>query len=120
MWHTITKITTQGDEAAEAQVRVPADSPWFDGHFPGMPLLPGVAQLAMVESVISQAWEPKRKAARFTRVRFKLKIDPGTPVTVKINRSTNKVDTFTFQIGTPEGIACVGNVHTRTNTAAAA
>jgi 3-hydroxyacyl-[acyl-carrier-protein] dehydratase len=120
MWHTITDITTLGDGTAEAQLKVPADSLWFDGHFPGMPLLPGIAQLAMVESVIGQAWEPKRRASQFTRVRFKLKIAPGTPVTVKVTRSANKPDTFAFQIGTPEGIACVGNVSTHTITAVAA
>ena len=120
MWHTITEITTRGDEAAEAQVMVPAESAWFDGHFPGMPLLPGIAQLSMVEGVISQAWGPKRRAAQFTRVRFKLKIGPGTPVTVKATRSANKADTFAFQIGTPEGIACVGTVHTRTTDAVTA
>jgi 3-hydroxymyristoyl/3-hydroxydecanoyl-(acyl carrier protein) dehydratase len=117
MWHTITEITTLGDGTAEAQVKVPVDSPWFDGHFPGMPLLPGIAQLAMVEGVIGQAWEPERRAAQFTRVRFKLKIAPGTPVTVKVTPGANKPDTFAFQIDTPEGIACVGNVGTRTAVA---
>ena len=113
MWHSVETITTRGETRAEAQVTVPADSTWFDGHFPGMPLLPGIAQLAMVEAAIAQTWEPERRVAQFSRVRFKLKIDPATPVTVKVTRNTDKPDLFSFQIATPEGIACVGNVNTR-------
>lgn len=115
MWHNIDMVTreeTAAGAVAEAQVSVPADSPWFDGHFPGMPLLPGIAQLAMVESVIKGAFTPTLRAARFSRVRFKLKIEPATPVRVKVTRNTEKTDLFSFQIVTPAGIACVGNVHT--------
>ena len=113
MWHSVDRITSEDEGAAEARVTVPEDSPWFDGHFPGMPLLPGIAQLALVEELIARAWERKRKAAQFSRVRFKLKIEPGVPVTVKVARKTEKPDLFSFQIATPEGVACVGNVSTR-------
>jgi 3-hydroxymyristoyl/3-hydroxydecanoyl-(acyl carrier protein) dehydratase len=113
MWHQLEKITTQTDETAEAEVTIPADSLWFDGHFPGMPLLPGIAQLAMVEDVITKAWTPQRRAASFSRVRFKLKIDPGAGVKVTVARNKDKPDTFRFQIITAEGVACTGNVQTR-------
>lgn len=33
-------------------VEIPASSPLFEGHFPGHPILPGVAQLALVESAL--------------------------------------------------------------------
>ncbi|HEX2253318.1 MAG TPA: hypothetical protein VHQ65_08620 [Thermoanaerobaculia bacterium] len=36
------RATAQGVEMA---VTVPVDSPWFAGHFPGRPILPGVAHL---------------------------------------------------------------------------
>jgi 3-hydroxyacyl-[acyl-carrier-protein] dehydratase len=110
VWHQIEKITTKAETAAEADVSIPADSLWFDGHFPGMPLLPGIAQLAMVEQVIARAWPHQRRAGRFSRVRFKLKIDPGMPVTVAVTRKKDKPDLFGFQIITAEGVACVGNV----------
>ena len=118
MWHRVDKITTKDEGTAEGRVTVPADSPWFDGHFPGMPLLPGIAQLALVEALIARAWERKHKAAQFSRVRFKLKIEPGVPVTVTVARKTEKPDLFSFQIATPEGVACVGNVSTRMATKA--
>lgn len=33
-------------------VEIPASSPLFEGHFPGHPILPGVAQLALVENAM--------------------------------------------------------------------
>jgi 3-hydroxymyristoyl/3-hydroxydecanoyl-(acyl carrier protein) dehydratase len=113
MWHQLEKVTTQAEGSAEAEVSIAADSLWFDGHFPGMPLLPGIAQLAMVEAVIAEAWTPQRRAASFSRVRFKLKIDPGSRVTVMVTQNKDKPDTFGFQIITTEGVACMGNVHAR-------
>jgi 3-hydroxymyristoyl/3-hydroxydecanoyl-(acyl carrier protein) dehydratase len=29
----------------ELELEVPADNPWFDGHFPGFAILPGVVQI---------------------------------------------------------------------------
>ena len=109
MWHHFDQMTTPDALSAEAQVALPADSAWFDGHFPGMPLLPGIAQLAMVETLIARAWSPPRRVAQFSRVRFKLKIDPDTVVTVKVKRNPEKEALFGFQILTPDGVACVGN-----------
>ena len=114
MWHRIDSITTADAVTAEAQVTVPPEAAWFDGHFPGMPLLPGIAQLAMVTDIIAQNWTPELRPFQFSRVRFKLKIEPATPVTIKVTRNPEKQAVFSFQIATPEGIACVGNVLTRT------
>ena len=115
MWHQISQITSRDGASAEAQIVVPKDSAWFDGHFPGMPLLPGIAQLAMVEAVIAQTWPAQPQVARYSRVRFKLKIAPGAPVTVTVTRQKDKQDQFSFQIATPEGIACVGNAQAPTD-----
>jgi 3-hydroxyacyl-[acyl-carrier-protein] dehydratase len=38
-----------------ATIEVPAGGTWFEGHFPGRPILPGVAELALV----AQALAPK-------------------------------------------------------------
>jgi hypothetical protein len=67
----------------------------------------------MVEQVIDRAWPPRRRAVQFSRVRFKLKIEPAAPIRVKVTRNPEKPDLFSFQIATPEGIAAVGNVLTR-------
>ncbi|MGQ0578716.1 MAG: ApeI family dehydratase [Betaproteobacteria bacterium] len=37
-----------------ATIAIPADGPWFEGHFPGQPILPGVAELALAIATLRQ------------------------------------------------------------------
>jgi predicted hotdog family 3-hydroxylacyl-ACP dehydratase len=37
-----------------ALIEVPAGGPWFEGHFPGRPILPGVAQLMLVLDALAR------------------------------------------------------------------
>jgi predicted hotdog family 3-hydroxylacyl-ACP dehydratase len=38
----------------KATINIPADGPWFEGHFPGNPILSGVAELALVIATLRQ------------------------------------------------------------------
>ena len=38
----------------KARIAIPADGVWFEGHFPGRPILPGVAELALAIAVLRQ------------------------------------------------------------------
>lgn len=51
-WYFLEKLETPEARGISARVVVPSDSPWFAGHFPGNPVLPAVAQLAIVFDVI--------------------------------------------------------------------
>ena len=39
-------------EGRRSRVEIPASSPFFEGHFPGHPILPGIAHLAFVERAV--------------------------------------------------------------------
>ncbi len=72
-----------------ASARVSADSAWYDGHFPGYPILPGIAILALVEEAIvaTELAEGRRmKITRLDRVRFRLPFKPDEEMKLKITR----------------------------------
>ena len=54
-----------------SQISIPSDSGYFEGHFPGRPILPGVAQLAlMLEALERETEEPvPLRGIGFTRLR---------------------------------------------------
>jgi 3-hydroxyacyl-[acyl-carrier-protein] dehydratase len=86
------------DSAFTARGVVPVESAWFDGHFPGTPILPGVAQLAMVVDILKETLGRTVTVACISRVRFKSAIRPGDVVTVEIKPKTGTPLTYVFQI----------------------
>jgi 3-hydroxyacyl-[acyl-carrier-protein] dehydratase len=86
------------DSTITARGVVPVESAWFDGHFPGAPILPGVAQLAMVEDILKETLGRIVTVTRLGRVRFKSVIHPGDNVTVEIKPKAGVPLTYTFQI----------------------
>ena len=65
-------------------VAVPPDHPAFAGHFPGQPLLPGVALLGEVlEVVLREAPELLAGAPRVSAVKFLAPVRPGASLEVR-------------------------------------
>lgn len=95
VWN-ISPMETNG--AISACGVVPVESSWFDGHFPGAPILPGVAQLAMVVDIVKEALGRTVTVTRLSRVRFKSAIFPGDQVTVEIKPKAEGSLAYTFQI----------------------
>ena len=92
-----------------AEVRVPKESPWFDGHFPGNPVLPGVAQLSMIFDVIQNAFKEAIKVTSLRRVRFKQMILPEDRLEVVVESRKFHQD-YTFRITKDDELICSGNM----------
>jgi 3-hydroxymyristoyl/3-hydroxydecanoyl-(acyl carrier protein) dehydratase len=76
-----------GGDAAVYAVGVPADLLYFAGHFPGAPLLPGVAQLvALVLDRVHALWPELGEPTRLGRLKFKQPIAPGDALRLTLER----------------------------------
>jgi 3-hydroxymyristoyl/3-hydroxydecanoyl-(acyl carrier protein) dehydratase len=95
---------------AEAIAR--SGSPWFDGHFPGQPILPGIAMIAMAfdaarEKEARQGNSIRLKAVK--RVRFKKPVRPDEPFTLTLKREQKESGvSYNFTILLAGEAACTG------------
>ncbi len=94
-----------------AQREVRAEDPWFAGHFPGRPVMPGVliveamAQTGAIAVLVQE--ENRGKIAFFAGIddcRFKRIVEPGDVLTL-----TCEIDTVRGPIGRGKATARVGD-----------
>jgi 3-hydroxyacyl-[acyl-carrier-protein] dehydratase len=65
-------------------VHIPAASPLFAGHFPGHPILPGVAHLALVTRALTD-WRGRETALAAVRsLKLRRPVGPGETVEVRL------------------------------------
>ena len=97
-----------------AEVRVVPDSPWFDGHFPGRPVLPGVAILSMVCEMVRRAALGLGRPVRISgirRVRFRRPVRPDERLSIEIRRESPEKGTgYLFRAEVGGELACTGLV----------
>lgn len=67
-------------------IEVPPSSPYFEGHFPGQPVLPGVAQLDIVVDLLQRCLERDLDARALRQVRFRELVQPGDRLDVRLSR----------------------------------
>lgn len=76
----------QSAEALDAAFHLPADLVWFAGHFPGEPVLPGLAQLRLaignVPALTGRAFQPRA----VHQLKFKLPVRPDQIVELALRR----------------------------------
>ena len=64
--------------------RVPEDLPFFRGHFPGHPILPGVVALSWMLAGAERLLGRAVQAAELLNVKFQVVVLPGTEVELSI------------------------------------
>jgi 3-hydroxymyristoyl/3-hydroxydecanoyl-(acyl carrier protein) dehydratase len=69
----------------EARVRVPANYPRLEGHFPGSPVVPGVAQLHWALDA-ARTLEPGFSARQAEAVKFQSVLRPGVEAVLAVSR----------------------------------
>lgn len=90
------------DGQLRVELRVPADSPWFEGHFPGHPILPGVVQIGWAATLASAWIGSDVPPVRLTRIKFKHPLGPGARLSLVLYRKDERV-VFEYQVEAAEG-----------------
>jgi 3-hydroxymyristoyl/3-hydroxydecanoyl-(acyl carrier protein) dehydratase len=107
-WYVLKGLTRSDKNEIEADIHVPSDSPWFRGHFPGEPILPGVAQIGMVIDAIRQARNQDLKVSGVRRVRFKQIIRPDDTLKLTAAPLKENAGAYSFRILVEDEAACSG------------
>jgi len=92
-----------------AEIVVPTDSPWFSGHFPGNPILPGIAQLEMVATAIARNLGKNLYVTRLGRVKFKSLVHPDERLRIEA-RAGAEAGAFAFSIHASDREVCSGTM----------
>ena len=108
MWHLMTLLPESTPDEMLARAGTESTSPWYSGHFPGEPILPGIAQIVMVKETIQQAEDRRVEIAGLKRVRFKQVIQPGDEITIRVRPREGDQDVYSFQVTVDGEIACSG------------
>ncbi|HID03131.1 MAG TPA: hypothetical protein EYP18_08000 [Desulfobacterales bacterium] len=109
MWYSYISINLEKDNAITAQVTTDPQSPWFKGHFPNDPILPGIAQIHMVTETIAKVLQKDLSLQSLTRIKFKKIIRPGD--ILDIHAMAGKIDNqYSFRITSKQEDVCSGRL----------
>jgi 3-hydroxyacyl-[acyl-carrier-protein] dehydratase len=109
-WYSLTNIDVS-QNSISAKAAVTADSPWFSGHFPGEPILPGIAELSIIFDIIKNEFyknTKKLKILSLKKIRFKFLVKPEEILDIIVTLTENMTNTYSFKITLGNNIACSG------------
>ncbi len=69
------------------RAHLPSDCAYFEGHFPGNPVLPAFAQLILLEQLVQRSFVGGERVVSIERFRFEAAIPPGVELEVALARN---------------------------------
>ncbi len=105
-WHTTISIDESSPDKVSMEVEINASSPWYSGHFPNDPVLPGIAQIAMAFEAIKHLKGEDVKITEVKKIRFKQIIRPNDRLIITV--SPGKGNAYKFSILLKGELACNG------------
>lgn len=109
MWYSYITAGLDNEGDVVAQVTTDQLSPWFAGHFPGDPILPGIAQLHMVTETVAQVLDKQLTLQSLARIKFKKIIRPGDILDIHVHAG-KKENHYQFRLTSNQEDVCSGRL----------
>ncbi|WP_404420642.1 AMP-binding protein [Thalassospira australica] len=78
-------IQNRDDDRVNLALRLPTDLLYFRGHFPGMPILPGVVQLHWAVDQAATLFDVPVTIGEVTQLKYRKPIKPGSTVMLELD-----------------------------------
>ena len=113
-WNLLKDVKRIAPDTLEAKVCVPESCIWFTGHFPGEPILPGIALVHTVYEIIQRDAQDRGESVRISslkRIRFTGPVRPGETLLLNLTSEDLKTERlYNFKVVLEEKIICSGQV----------
>lgn len=83
------RLLVEGDQGT-AQFAIPEDYPYFDGHFPGNPLVPAVTQVGWATTIVGTMVGETLREYRLSRFKFVCPVRPLDKIRIRVKSSGAK------------------------------
>jgi len=93
------QILEKNENSISLLFTIAESSPYFDGHFPGFPILPAVAQLDIVINFARCYFNTASALSKIKKIKFVKTINPSVTLLLKIELKENVI---TFKIAAPD------------------
>ena len=97
-WYSLISADILSSNEIIMETEVRPDSPWFSGHFPGEPILPGVAQIEMALDAIKRLNQKSLRISGVKRIRFKQVIRPDDKLIITVAPHKKDALSYLFRI----------------------
>jgi 3-hydroxymyristoyl/3-hydroxydecanoyl-(acyl carrier protein) dehydratase len=88
------------ENSVSVEFSIPDSNPYFDGHFPGFPILPAVAQTELVLRFALRYLGTGVGLSEIRRIKFISLLRPFEPLLLKLVKKEN---TISFNLSSPGG-----------------
>jgi len=105
---TAQDVKCEGDEVS-LTLNVDEDVFYFKGHFPGQPILPGVAQLTWAAQFADEFFSVGQAFTRIEALKFQQVVTPGTDLALHLAHNPDKAS-VTFVFSSKEGRHSTGRL----------